>query len=46
LRKVNGQLHSFTFIINENNMLHLRQHLFQEFLFIFLPDTNIIMTLL
>jgi len=35
--------------ISENNMLHVRQHLFHEmsfYLFFFLPNTDIIMTLL
>ena len=34
--------------ISENNMLHVRRHLFHEFLFVylsFLPDTDVIMTL-
>ena len=34
--------------INENNMLHVRWHLFHEFLFVYLfilPDTDVIMIL-
>jgi len=41
LRNVSGQLYSYTAIqlyihISENNMLYLRHHLFQEFLFVYL----------
>ena len=33
--------------ISDNNMLHVRQYPFHEFLYVFfLPDTDIIMTLL
>jgi len=35
--------------ISENNMLHVRWHLFHEFLFVYLlilPDIDVIMTLL
>ena len=52
LRNVRGQLYSFTFlyIISKHNMLHVIGHLFHEFLFIclfiFLPNTDVIMTLL
>jgi len=33
--------------INDNNMLHVRRHVFHEFLFVYLsfPDADVIMTL-
>jgi len=48
LQNASDQLHSFTFHISEN-MLHIRRHLFHEFLLLYLillPGTDVIMKLL